>query len=392
MRKTKLILFFILPGIFFVFLFFTIFSFFYFQDNLLKYAPEQTDLYIHYKNNPFSKEINSKQWLLYLSNDTIPNNSKKIKEASIITILESKDIDFNTFPFNNKQPISTTSTQIVILKGEPGDFSNYPYYKKQLAENVFALSKSKEALKIKFKNNFQIKKNNFFSPFKGFLKIKDTIYPLYFKISKQKIIFSSGKNLLKDQTIYSFLENPGWKYLIPKTNSIILENINSLNQPNLIYWQNNNCFLSYQTEQSLEQIQNELKIYLANKYPKKEKIILPDKTIAFELKASPQSFNFENCQDFLCLQQDNKESFAFKKEKNFLLFLNNLDYLNEVKDKSYTFEQDTFLESLNKEKNFCFIPNREKTLIWIKNNNPLEYFLFNIAGDNFKGCFIKYLD
>jgi hypothetical protein len=384
-KKLFLIFFFILLGLA---LFIGLFFFYFSKNSLSSYIPEQAVLYIYLKNKPLLKEESILQTLFSFINDSsLPLNN--FQELGIVVFSEPNWQNINSLLIPSSEISNSSSTPIIILK-KKGDFTlPNNYFKKQLGKNIFAFSKSKENLN--YLNN--IKPMNSSLPLdqsKGFIKIKGKIYPLSFKINQGKIKFQSTT---KEKTKNNhYLDISLIQFISPKSNSLILLNIDDLNKPNLVYEENENFIAIYPTKEDLSTIEAKISSFLARQNPQKKEVILPDKTIAYELIADPNTFIFEDCFKLKtrCLKiNDPLLEIGIGKEEDYLIVSNNLTIFEKFLENIHSPEQFLFFNNIQKETIDCLLPlENEPTIIWFNNINPLEYILINKTEELIKGCII----
>ena len=386
------------------------FFFYWKKESVSQYIPEKTILYLHYKNSAFFKDKTAKSWLPYIT-DFPCLNQYKFQEIGWAVLPSDKDE--NIFPFLGLDEIGAfphpSSTELIILKGPPiaSGFSD-KYFKKQVKKNGTWLSRSEKTLsEIRISSNSFNKHRRPFNwsdllkiftsnKIDGFVKIGNSTYPLNLQLDKEKIKFwtNSGKKKPKTKEEGAEFQALLWQFIKPTPGAIALKNIYNLPQPNIVYKKDKDFIVIYQTKEDIEKIKARIQSYLAKKYPKKEKVILPDKTTAYELIPDPNVFQFKKCKEekMYCIQKPEMPlEIGLKKEKEYLIVSNNLSFLEDSLKNADSPEQILFLSHLKKQFKEClYRPSEEQQIfLWFRGEYPLEYILANNSGGFISGCIAK---
>lgn len=361
--------------------------FFYSQKNYLSaYVPKEAIFHLHFQDKPFVNDDFVKKELASLIQAPFLE-SANFQELSWIIIEPEKEKNIESFLNSPDEISSPLFKEIIIIRGK--DNYSYPdnYFKKQLRKDIVALSKFIENFDYLSLETSSPKKT--LDPLEGFIKIEGKTYPLSFDLSQGKIKFQSQEEKELEQGFAP--EISLMRFVLPQENGLVYFNNNNFPLPNLIYKVNEFFLIIYPTKENIFEIQARISSFLAKKYPQKKEVILPDKTTAYELIANPQIFQFENClEEGYCLKTEiSPLEIGLKKEGDYLLIANNLDFFKKTLENVYSQEQISLLNNI-KTTAFDCLTKKEKspTLLWFKKIKPLKYILANQSQNFIKGCII----
>lgn len=286
------------------------------QDNLKNHIPANVSVYIHTYPQLFN-QINTDQQNLILSTATIFNFSqnqiKKIiqlcqKEIAIIKI-PNQNWQIATFKNQNlinyleNQQISYKTTDSIIYF--PQNQSSVIEISQSLAKNPLFKPKkfNFSDLYLYYSNNEQVFAPDFIGkqylqPFFAYLSGKDNYFVINTNIKTNVFNDNNFASLLNSSANYRILAKNINLSLLPLTASNVAENfeyslLKEFNQiDEFIDFEDKFLFVINSEQKSAEQIKSLILQKIALLLPQEQEKILPDNTIAINLVAKPENWQF----------------------------------------------------------------------------------------------------
>jgi len=387
----------------------------------------------------YSQDLDNQQIFHFFREVIQPERLSQIKELGIIVFYQSengqletavigrtrKPIQISQF-FPDKESIRLLGPKTFIFTSQP-NLSNKFFLRNNLKQNPqYFFSFNFFDGFINLNKMIEIFKSNQISKFvwepflaeqkdlPDFLRIKIRAKEenLFFKIgppSTQRISIIKDKKMVdpsaSSESTLGYVEGVDdfselFKFIPPDTN-LFFRNFNlsdelffrfflpakfNLAKPNAFIFQPPAYLLIYPGNQSIEEVENQIREKIALYFPQEVKRVLPDQTEVVELVADPSLINFnqEEINRFL-VRYWQKEDFEVDLASNekFIFLSNNLSLLK----KSLNSGQTNIARFLGEE---CFIQG-EETMFWQPFDQGFWLVVNQISDLNFQGCLIESL-
>ncbi len=294
--------------------------FYWVPDTLISIVPDNVLFYAHLNLNKLHYSGHLTRKWLRVNNDRTKNIFKEyLVNPDIINSLEEialfalpkDDLGFGQFGLIFKGKMGLKDLQDWLLPS---------HFVRQISDKIFIVSSQIDLGELENLTPFS-KENRFrfINPFTKEPSLVQGYVNLESKFVRFNILYSS----LKENKLFFEIEN--------KSN---------FNYPLLSFEQNNFSILGntfdfvfiFPKQESLNELKNRIKVYLASQRPKERKVILPDNSSFVELLVDPQDFIFqkEGMIDYWQEPFDQNFEIAFSQNQEHIFFSNNHILLKKI--------------------------------------------------------------